>query len=185
MKRVILMMLTAAMLSGCSVYMAASGEQKRDMNILAPGTHRDIILAEFGSPVSSIDELVAAEVQAQTGDEVVATATPAPSTPPLRRRYDIFKFVQGRSTASNAGRAVFYGAAAVFTLGLSEVVATPLEYAVGDQGEIRLRTNYDDDWNLKSAQVYDEGDWITIAEYNERVLQREAELDEKSAVPNS
>ena len=185
MKRFAFLALVGLMLSGCSVYMAASGEQKRDMNVLSPGTHRDVILAEFGTPVSSIDEIIAAEVQAQDSQATVATAAPAPATPPARRRYDIFKFVQGRSTASNAGRAVFYGAAAVFTLGLSEVVATPLEYAVGDQGEIRLRVNYSDEWRLSSAQVYDEGDWISVPEYHERVLQREEKLDEKSAVPNS
>ena len=110
MKIIGLLLVATLSVTGCSSYMAASGERKRDLNILSPGTSRDAILAEFGSPVSSINEEIPEEERAENGPE--------------RRRYDIFSFVQGRSTASNAGRAVFYGAAAVFTLGLSEVIAT-------------------------------------------------------------
>lgn len=130
-------------LASCSSYMAASGERKRDLDLLSPGTSRDVILAEFGSPMATIDEIEA-------------------ETP---QRYDIFSFVQGRSSGSNAGRAVFYGAAAVLTLGLSEVIATPLEGAVGDVGEIKLRTNYNQDWRLINALILDEGRWVSMEQF--------------------
>ncbi|MEM9138588.1 MAG: hypothetical protein AAGB15_02060 [Pseudomonadota bacterium] len=144
MKHAIVAVVFAAILSGCSSYMAASGERKRDMDILSPGTSRDVILAEFGAPTATINDQDAIPVE----------------------RYDIFKFVQGRSTASNAGRAVFYGAAAVLTLGLSEVIATPLEGAVGDVGEVRLRADYDTDWRLTMARLLDGNEWVSVTQYN-------------------
>lgn len=191
MKRLVLAMMACVMMSGCSAYMAASGEDKKDLDILRPGTDRDRILAEFGMPVSSIDEPIAedpatAETTVTTSgtsadSAAVATLNPANKLPPRRRRYDIFKFVQGRSTASNAGRAVFYGTAAVLTLGLSEVIATPLEYAVGDQGEIRLRTSYDMDWRLTRSEILDAEEWVPIPEYNNRVRQREQAVNDAAA----
>jgi hypothetical protein len=44
------------------------------------------------------------------------------------KRVDVFSFVQGYSKGAKAGRAVFHGAADVFTLGLWEVVGTPTEF---------------------------------------------------------
>lgn len=154
--RVLAALLALSVLPACSVYMAASGEEKRDLGILAPGTTRDAILAEFGTPTAT--EKTEAE------------------------HYDIFRFVQGRSTGSNVGRAVFYGAAAVLTLGLSEVVTTPVEGAVGDQGEIRLRVDYGPDGRLTEARVLDGADWIPIETYEARV--REAERAEPQPLTN-
>lgn len=179
MKRVFFAALAALALGNCSSYMAATGEEKRDLGILAPGTTRDAILAEFGTPVSSINEPVTTQTQQPASDDSAAQPAAAPDAVPYHR-YDIFRFVQGRSTGSNVGRAVFYGAAAVFTLGLSEVIATPLEGAVGDQGEIKLRANYDDDWRLISAELLDGKDWISIREYSARQAQRQAEIEASS-----
>ncbi|MEM0989265.1 MAG: hypothetical protein AAGK00_10325 [Pseudomonadota bacterium] len=158
--KVLMCAVTALSLQACSAYMAASGEDKRDISILTVGTHRDIVVSEFGLPVTSVNEMVTVE-----GSE------------PTLNRYDVFKFTQGRSDASNAGRAVFYGAAAVLTLGLSEVIATPLEMAVGDQGELRLRTTYGADWLLTKAELQDGGQWVSIPEFEARAAARQKALE--------
>lgn len=183
MKGWILAIMTAVTLSGCSVYMAASSDEKKDLGILAPGTSRDLIIAEFGMPLATMNE--AAPAQPTTEPTVESGSGALPAVADTHTRHDIFKFTQGRSTASNAGRAVFYGAAAVFTLGLSEVIATPLESAVGDQGEIRLRTSYDANWRLTTSEILDEGAWISIPEYNQRVLERENELNSASGATSN
>ena len=164
----ILRLLVCAMLlaptAGCSVYMAASGEEKRDLGVLTPGTHRDVVVSEFGMPVASVNEMSPIE---GGGTEL--------------RRYDVFSFTQGRSGASNAGRAIFYGAAAVFTLGLSEVIMTPAEMLVGDQGKLRLRTHYDINWKLATAELQDGSDWVSIPEFQARAAARQQQLEADKA----
>ncbi len=142
----------AIMLSGCSVYMAANSEGKKDLGVLTSGTPRDDVLAEFGSPVASIKE----------ADD----------------NYDIFKFTQERSDESNAGRAILYGTAAVLTLGLSEVVATPLEAVAGDAGEMQIRANYDGAGKLKTTDVRTGDGWTPLEEVLAAEREREKRLAE-------
>ncbi|OPY76291.1 MAG: hypothetical protein A4E64_01588 [Syntrophorhabdus sp. PtaU1.Bin058] len=87
--------------NGCSVYMAAKQPDKKNLNILAVGTPRSLVLAEIGQPKST-----------ETRDG---------------KRVDVFSFVQGYSKGAKVGRAFWHGAADVFTLGLWEVVGTPTE----------------------------------------------------------
>jgi outer membrane protein assembly factor BamE (lipoprotein component of BamABCDE complex) len=94
--------LTAALSSGgCAVYMAANQPAEKNVALLKPGTPRNNLVAEFGPPIST-----------ETKNNV---------------RHDIFKFTQGYSTGAKAGRALVHGAADVVTLGLWEVVGTPVE----------------------------------------------------------
>ena len=87
--------------SGCSVFMAAKQPDAKDVDLIKVGTPRSMLLAEFGPP--SVSEI-------RDG-----------------KKHEIFKFVQGYNAGVKAGRAVFHGAADVFTLGLWEVVGTPTE----------------------------------------------------------
>lgn len=152
------MVAVASLGGGCSVYMAASSEGKRDTNILTPGTTRAAVLAELGAPIATVP--VAPAPSAAEGPASGVSVAPIPSTPaPTAAIYDVFRFTQERSTGSNAGRAVFYGAAAVLTLGLSEVIATPLEAAVGDAGEIRLRVYYGADDRVQRSEVLNGDVW--------------------------
>lgn len=170
-------LMAAHLLGGCSVYMATTGEDKRDLGILNPGISRDLVLAEFGTPVSSVRETVpATEAEGvRTSTKTLAVASLGEGLPATRLDYyDIFRFKQGRSGGSNAGRAALYGTAAVLTLGLSEVVTTPLEMAVGDAGEITLRTTYDRGSTLVHAQILDGETWLSLADYQEVMRQREA-----------
>lgn len=103
--------------AGCSVFMAAKQPGKKDLSLFKVGTPRQMLLVEFGKPVIT---------EERDG-----------------KKHEIFKFVQGYSTGAKAGRAVFHGAADVFTLGLWEVVGTPTE-AVFDGREIAYEVAYDE-----------------------------------------
>ena len=88
-------------LSGCSVYMAANQPPAKNIDLFKVGTPRSALLAEFGYPTSS---------EEKDG-----------------KKYDIFRFTQGYSGGAKAGRAVAHGIASVLTLGLWEVIGTPVE----------------------------------------------------------
>ena len=120
----------------------ANADSKRDLDLLGPGTPRDTVLAELGTPLAS--------------------STDAGGS------FDLYRFTRNRSTASNTGRAVLYGAAAFMSLGLSEVVTTPLEGVVGDAGTMSLKTYFDENNRLTRALVQDGSDWITLNEYRRR-----------------
>lgn len=110
--------------SGCSVVMAAKQPDKKDVSVLKPGTPRDYVIAELGNPISS---------EMRDGDRV-----------------EIYSFTQGYHTATKAGRALFHGAADVFTFGIWEAVGTPSE-AVFNGSEISVRVTYDKNNEVKQA----------------------------------
>ncbi|MBI4356222.1 MAG: hypothetical protein HY597_07260 [Candidatus Omnitrophica bacterium] len=104
--------------TGCAVFMAAKQPRKMDLSVLKQGTPRSTLLAELGQPVAS---------ETRGGKKV-----------------DVFSFRQGYSKPTKAARAVFHGAADVFTLGLWEIVGTPTE-AVFDGTKMSLEVTYDQD----------------------------------------
>ena len=67
---------------------------------------------------------------------------------------DIFVFVQGYSSGEKASRAIFHGAADVLTLGLWELVGTPIE-SVADGTEVKLEVNYDDSDRVQQVHILD------------------------------
>jgi outer membrane protein assembly factor BamE (lipoprotein component of BamABCDE complex) len=100
--------LLALPLSGCAVYMAANQPSEKNLALLSPGTPRNLIVSEFGTPITT-----------ETKDGA---------------RHDVIKFTQGYSTGAKAARAIAHGAADVFTAGLWEAVGTPVEGTFnGDQ----------------------------------------------------
>ncbi len=103
--------------AGCSVYMAATQPSAKDVGLFRVGTPRSLLLAEFGMPTAS---------EVREG-----------------QKYEIFRFIQGYSTAAKTGRAVFHGAADVVTLGLWEVVSTPAE-GIFDGTEMAYEVRYDE-----------------------------------------
>lgn len=106
-------------LSGCAVYMAANQPDKKDVGILKSGTPRNAVLAELGTPI---------ETTIRGGAKV-----------------DVFTFTQGYSSLEKGGRAVLHGAADVFTLGLWEVIGTPIEgYANGTKVSVEITYDRED-----------------------------------------
>ena len=116
--------LAMVLFHGCSVYMAAKQPEKKNVDVLAVGTPRSLVLAEMGNPASS-----------ETKDG---------------KRVDIFSFVQGYSKGAKTGRALFHGVADVFTIGLWEVVATPTE-AIFDGSKMAFEVRYDTDERVEKV----------------------------------
>ena len=104
-------------LTGCSVYMAAKQPSQKNLDVMAAGTPRSLVLAELGTPAAT-----------ETKDG---------------KKVDVFSFVQGYSTGSRTTRAVFHGVADVFTAGLWEVVGTPTE-AIFNGTKVSYEITYDD-----------------------------------------
>ena len=96
--------------------MATNQPSLKNLEVLKPGTERDLVVAELGKPVSS--------EKTEGGKK------------------EIFTFIQGYSKGAKASRAVFHGAADVFTLGIWEVIGTPLEGSF-DGKRITVRVIYD------------------------------------------
>lgn len=102
--------------AGCSVYMAANQPGQKDLALLSPGQPRAKLIAEFGQPMHS-----------ETKDGA---------------RTDIFQWTQGYHPGVRAGRAAGHAVASVATLGLWEVVGTPVEgYMNGTQ--LSAEVHYD------------------------------------------
>lgn len=88
-------------LAGCAVVKATNQPGAKDLSVLDKNTPRANVIAELGAPVMS---------------EVKAGKT-----------VDVFNFVQGYSTTARTARALGHGLADIATLGLWEVVGTPIE----------------------------------------------------------
>ena len=83
--------------------MAANQPSQKDVSVLKAGSPRSAVIAELGAPVHAGD---------RNGLKV-----------------DVYNFVQGYSGVEKGARAVLHGAADVLTLGIWEVVGTPIEGA--------------------------------------------------------
>jgi len=132
-----LLVLLLPLLTACSVVMATSGPECRDLSVLKRGTDRYQVLAELGQPVAT-------EVEADG------------------RKCDIFRFMQGQHGAVKAGKALLYGAADVLTFGVAELVTTPVEGVAGKGAEIKARVLYDAQNRVDEVQVLGDGRWIPV-----------------------
>ena len=103
--------------SGCAVVMATRQPNKKNLRVLDQGTLRTHVIAELGAP-------------SWTGEKE-------------GKKVDVFTFRQGYSTGAKAGRAFVHGAADVFTLGLWEVVGTPVE-SVASGTDVKVEVTYDE-----------------------------------------
>ena len=110
--------LVPVVLSSCSPVMAVKQPDKKNISVFRVGTPRSILLAEFGHPTVTEER-----------DGI---------------RYDVFAFKQGYSKGAKVGRAAFHAAADVVTLGLWEVVGTPMEGAF-DGTDMAYEVSYDED----------------------------------------
>jgi len=113
----------AITLSGCSVYMATQQPDKKDLSLLQMGTPRSTLLGELGYP------------QAQTEHD--------------GKKWDIWRFKQGYSGGAKVGRAAGHAAMDVLTLGVWEVVGTPVE-AAADGTMVAYEVSYDTSNNVSS-----------------------------------
>lgn len=98
--------------SGCSPGAAMRQPDKKDMNVLTPGTHRDLVIVELGSPMLS------------------------------GKDYDVFAFIQGYGKGIKAARAITHAILDIGTLGLWEIFGTPIEgAATGEKIRVKVYYN--------------------------------------------
>lgn len=98
-------------LSACSVGMALNGQKDPDMSVVKKGAYRPDVELQLGEPIK--------------------TSKQADGTTAALYEYEV-------GNEPSAGRAVAHGAMDVLTLGLWEVVGTPVELATGDKHKISV-----------------------------------------------
>ena len=134
--KISLLVLTIFILQACSVVQATNGPESKDLSVLKLSTSRDLVIAEFGKPVLT-----------ETNEN--------------GNKYDIFKFMQGQHGAAKAGKAAIYGILAVGTLGLSEIVTSPVEGATGNGAEMQIKVTYKDKKVTEVTVLKDER-WVPV-----------------------
>ena len=111
--------------SGCSVVKATNQPDKKNLAVLSNGFPRSHVIAELGAPGWS---------EEKNGG-----------------RTDIFSFKQGYSKGAKVGRAFFYGAADLVTLGMWEVVGTPVE-TIASGTDVKVQVTYDHDDRVQGVE---------------------------------
>lgn len=111
--------------SGCSVGMALSGNKQKDTSVFYQGADRSFVQAKVGLPDAA--------VQDKDGNWI-----------------DTYLIVEGNEPS--AGRAVAHGAMDVLTLGLWEVVGTPIEAAAGSEEHDRFVIYYDQNQKIEKVE---------------------------------
>ncbi len=104
-------------IAGCSVVMAVSGKKDPNLGAFRVGSTRGEAELQLGSPIASV-------------------------TTPEGNRTDIYEYELGNEPS--AGRAIGHGVMDVLTLGLWEVVGTPIEGFTGSKHRITIVYGPDD-----------------------------------------
>jgi hypothetical protein len=135
-------------LSGCSVSKAVHQPKAKDLSVLDVGTSRDHVLVELGQPVVSEKD-------------------------PNGIQTDFFKFIQGQHGAAKAGKGILYGALAVTTLGLSEIVTNPVEGTAGAGKEMQIKVIYDVQNKVEHVDVLKDDRWLRVQKVGEATAANE------------
>ena len=114
------------LLTACSIIKATEQPDKKDLGVLRPGMTRMAVVSELGLPMRQ---------ESKNGC-----------------RTELYSFKQGYSKGAKFSRAVFHGAADVFTWGLWEIAAGPIE-------------QYFNGEDMAVLVTYDGGDRIETIEY--------------------
>ena len=108
----VLLVLVLIVLSGCSVGMAISGKEEPNLSAFRVGSTRGEVELQLGSPVSSV-------------------------TTPEGKRVDMYEYELGNKPSG--GRAIGHGVMDLLTLGLWEVIGTPIEGFQGEKKRVTIR----------------------------------------------
>mgnify|MGYP001561735941 FL=1 len=108
----VLLVLVLIVLSGCSVGMAISGKEEPNLSAFRVGSTRGEVELQLGSPVSSV-------------------------TTPEGKRVDMYEYELGNKPSG--GRAIGHGGMDLLTLGLWEVIGTPIEGFQGEKKRVTIR----------------------------------------------
>ena len=122
-----LIVLWSVLTTGCSVMMAARAPDKKDLSVLSLGVPRSQVIAELGTPVH------------QSKDDF--------------GERDVFSFKQGYSVPVKVGRATVHAVGDLLTLGLWEVVSTPLESSLDGEG-VQAEVRYDREQYVRRVEFF-------------------------------
>lgn len=111
-------------LQGCSAVMAASGTKEANLSALNRGDSRSMVLAKVGQQPSRV---------VNDGKNIM----------------EIYELERGNEPST--GRAVAHGVLTLGTLGLWEIVGTPLEVVKGEK--YFLTVYYDNNENLEKFEI--------------------------------
>ena len=132
----------------CSVGKASRQPDLKDLSVLDEGTPRGIVIGELGRAASSTEK--------------------------DGKRVEVYNFTQGYHPATKAGRAGFHFAADVFTLGLWELLADPIEETYAGT-EMSAVVTYDEKDHVETSVVR-EGHYVVTED------RPEAEEEEEMVV---
>jgi len=116
------------LLTSCSVYTALNKPGKKDFNVLNVGTPRDVVLGEFGSPISSTKN--------DEGELV-----------------EYWSFRQGDTRGEKIGKATSHVALDVVTLGFWELYGKSFD----EKDLLTYVITFDKDENVKAVKVLGKG----------------------------
>ncbi len=128
MKKLVLILfliLFPLLLHSCSVGMALSGTEQKDTSVFYQGAHRSFVHAKTGLPSHSIKD--------KDGKWI-----------------DTYIIVKGNEPS--AGRAIGHGLMDVLTLGLWEVIGTPIEAIAGGEEHDRYVLYYDQEDKIETVE---------------------------------
>ncbi len=110
------LLLSTLSLSACSVGMALSGKKDPNLSVIKKGADRQEIEMQLGTPqqVAIVEDNTVATYEYEIGNE------------------------------PSAGRAIGHGAMDILTLGLWEIVGTPVEAVQGDKYKITITYDKND-----------------------------------------
>lgn len=104
--------------TGGASKMAANQPRAHDLTVLKEGTLRHRVIAELGAPLHSEEK--------------------------EGRQIDIFKFIDGYSTAARSSRSFIHGAMNIGTFGLWDIIGQPIEGGFSGK-EVKIKVEYDED----------------------------------------
>ncbi|MGY8732354.1 MAG: hypothetical protein ACKVK0_09450 [Pirellulales bacterium] len=116
--------------AGCSVDRAMHAPSKKNLDVLQKGSSRYKLIEEFGPPVYT--------------DSKNGIST------------DVFIFEQGYSDTAKYLRAAGYGAAALYTIGLSEIFSPVIEGNI-KYSKIQVEIEYDQNQQLAHVKLTRDG----------------------------
>jgi hypothetical protein len=124
-------LLLTAMLFGCSAYLSATKPPRKEVEVLKVGARRQEIIAALGLPEES--------ARGEDGSRVEA-----------------WNFAQGDSNLVKIPKTIFHVLADIGTVGMWEVVGTPVEILLQQASKTYIIT-YDQDDDVKSVTILGEG----------------------------
>ena len=127
--KIMVLFIASFLMSSCSVFMAANQPGQKNLGVLTEGTPQALVRGEFGQPVWSGKD---------QGFDI-----------------EVFQFVQGYSKGSKVARSIGHGVADVFTIGLWEIVGTPVE-TIASGTALKATVTYDEAQKVKTVKLHDD-----------------------------